>query len=73
MCPQWGTILGCMCCRPQEELDSMLLEEFLGNREKIRANTHAPRDSTIVLTTHQTLYPPGRIIHIVRRHPTDEE
>ncbi|XP_037087617.1 diacylglycerol lipase-alpha-like, partial [Pollicipes pollicipes] len=28
-----------------------------------------PSDSTIALTVHQPLYPPGRVMHVVRHHP----
>lgn len=31
--------------------------------------TKQPSDTNISLSTHQPLYPPGRIIHIVRQHP----
>lgn len=37
-----------------------------------KASTH-PNDSSIALTLHNPLYPPGRIIHIVRHHPSPEE
>lgn len=37
-----------------------------------KASTH-PNDSSIALTLHNPLYPPGRIIHIVRHHPSAEE
>lgn len=32
-----------------------------------------PSDSSIALTLHRPLYPPGRIIHIVRHHPSSSE
>ena len=31
--------------------------------------TGHPSDINITLPTHQPLYPPGQIIHIVRQHP----
>lgn len=31
--------------------------------------TKLPSETNISLSTHQPLYPPGRIIHIVRQHP----
>lgn len=31
--------------------------------------TKHPSDTNVSLSTHQPLYPPGRIIHIVRQHP----
>ncbi|KAG8226388.1 hypothetical protein J437_LFUL011925 [Ladona fulva] len=39
-----------------------------------RCNSQAhPTDSSIALTVHQPLYPPGQIIHIVRHHPKKGE
>lgn len=31
--------------------------------------TKHPSDTNVSLSTHQPLYPPGRIVHIVRQHP----
>ena len=32
-----------------------------------------PVDSSIALSVHRPLYPPGKIIHIVRTHPKEDE
>lgn len=42
-------------------------------RGTARSTSTHPADSTIALTLHQPLYPPGRIIHIVRHHPKADE
>lgn len=42
-------------------------------RGTARSTSAHPTDSSIALTLHQPLYPPGRIIHIVRHHPKAEE
>lgn len=48
---------------------SLLLQE----RGTARSTSAHPTDSSIALTLHQPLYPPGRIIHIVRHHPKPDE
>lgn len=42
-------------------------------RDSARSASTHPTDSSIALTIHQPLYPPGRIIHIVRHHPRADE
>jgi len=42
-------------------------------RGTARSTSAHPTDSSIALTLHQPLYPPGRIIHIVRHHPKPDE
>ncbi|TMW40760.1 hypothetical protein DOY81_014160 [Sarcophaga bullata] len=42
-------------------------------RDSARSASTHPADSTIALTIHQPLYPPGRIIHIIRHHPKADE
>ena len=39
-----------------------------GNEATVGLNIH-PWDSTVNLSVHQPLYPPGRVIHIVRQYP----
>lgn len=67
--PKWKIILGgVLCCCPDEV-------DFDGSEGPTLANrdvTSHPSDATIALTAHQPLYPPGRIIHIVRNHPKDQ-
>jgi len=39
----------------------------------LREVTINPNESAISLTVHPPLYPPGRIMHIVRHHPKKDE
>ncbi|XP_046382989.1 diacylglycerol lipase-alpha-like isoform X2 [Ischnura elegans] len=57
------------------ELKGDSVEEDLEvGMSRSRCNSQAhPTDSSIALTVHQPLYPPGRIIHIVRHHPSKGE
>ncbi|XP_075727994.1 inactivation no afterpotential E isoform X2 [Rhipicephalus microplus] len=68
--PKWKIILGgVLCCCP-DEVDFDGVEcPTLADRDV----TSHPSDATIALTAHQPLYPPGRIIHIVRNHPKDQK
>ncbi|XP_055930624.1 diacylglycerol lipase-alpha-like isoform X2 [Argiope bruennichi] len=70
--PKWKIIMGgVFCCCPEDlKFDSM---EGFGDKSNFRDVTTHPSDSSIALTVHQPLYPPGRIIHIVRNHPKKEE
>lgn len=49
------------------------LSVCLQERGTARSTSAHPTDSSIALTLHQPLYPPGRIIHIVRHHPKPDE
>lgn len=42
-------------------------------RTTARQSTVHPNDNSIALTLHHPLYPPGRIIHVVRHHPSEDE
>ncbi|KAG1699836.1 Sn1-specific diacylglycerol lipase alpha [Nymphon striatum] len=68
--PKWKVIASSvMCCCPDTSTDPIWNNmNILHNRD---ASTH-PSDSSIALTVHQPLYPPGRIIHIVRNHPVQK-
>ncbi|KAF8791182.1 Sn1-specific diacylglycerol lipase alpha like protein [Argiope bruennichi] len=70
--PKWKIIMGgVFCCCPEDlKFDSM---EGFGDKSNFRDVTTHPSDSSIALTVHQPLYPPGRIIHIVRNHPKKED
>ncbi|XP_053204588.1 diacylglycerol lipase-alpha-like isoform X2 [Panonychus citri] len=46
------------------------ITSITGGEKELSAH---PDDSSIALTVHQPLYPPGKIIHIVRNHPAKEE
>jgi len=61
---KWTTIARTMaCCSSQAE------EEGLGSDSATAAINVHPMDCSVNLSVHQPLYPPGRIIHIVRHHP----
>lgn len=66
--PKWKIILGGVFCCCPDEVDFDGME---GLTLAARDVTSHPSDATIALTAHQPLYPPGRIIHIVRNHPKD--
>ncbi|KAJ8958539.1 hypothetical protein NQ318_002334 [Aromia moschata] len=76
--PKWKTIscsvLCCGCSQPTSAVELSTGErdvtEYMRSKENARHMGIHPSDSTIALTSHQPLYPPGRIIHIVRHHPT---
>ena len=63
-----------MCCRQEDNIDNedstVMIEthKLMKQEKESRSFTH-PTDSQIALTTHTPLYPPGKIIHIVRNHP----
>ncbi|XP_063923643.1 diacylglycerol lipase-alpha-like isoform X2 [Zophobas morio] len=78
--PKWKTItcsiICCGCSQPTSAVELSTGESDVG--EYMRSRRHArdglhPSDSSIALTSHQPLYPPGRIIHVVRHHPTRGE
>ncbi|XP_050302492.1 diacylglycerol lipase-alpha isoform X2 [Anthonomus grandis grandis] len=75
--PKWKTItcsiICCGCSEPTSavEMSSQKTEvsEYMRTKKDARCTGLHPSDSTIALTSHQPLYPPGRIIHVVRDHP----
>lgn len=79
---QWKTIsCSVICCgctglpTSAQELkadDSMQLE-YKKDKNKAREFVYHSQTSNVALTSHQPLYPPGRIIHVVRHHTTREE
>ncbi|UYV66257.1 PARVA [Cordylochernes scorpioides] len=62
MINMWKVILGCCGREAGFDLTDLVVER------RGDVTTH-PSDASIALTVHQPLYPPGRIIHIVRSHP----
>ena len=56
-----------ICCG-SSETNKMNLEEIRSELEKRDINAH-PSDSDITLSAHTPLFPPGKIIHVVRNHP----
>lgn len=76
--PKWKTItcsiICCGCSQPTSAVEMSTGEtevcEYMRSKENARCLGVHPSDSTIALTSHQPLYPPGRIIHVVRHHPT---
>ncbi|GLH08390.1 Uncharacterized protein GBIM_13628 [Gryllus bimaculatus] len=78
--PKWKTIfcsVVCCGCAPLPtsvaELQASDVSDYQKEKEGARELSMHPSDSSIALTMHQPLYPPGRIIHIVRHHPTKGE
>lgn len=49
------------------------INKYNEQRTTARQSTVHPNDNSIALTLHNPLYPPGRIIHVVRHHPTEDE
>nr|XP_040240289.2 diacylglycerol lipase-alpha isoform X1 [Anopheles coluzzii] len=80
--PKWKTIacsVICCCCGPEPTSVMMMstkdsnVQRYKQDRNSARQSTVHPNDNSIALTLHHPLYPPGRIIHIVRHHPAQEE
>uniref|UniRef100_A0A182VT40 Diacylglycerol lipase-alpha n=1 Tax=Anopheles minimus TaxID=112268 RepID=A0A182VT40_9DIPT len=80
--PKWKTIACsaiCCCCGPEPTSVMMMstkdsnVQRYKQERNSARQSTVHPNDNSIALTLHHPLYPPGRIIHIVRHHPMQEE
>ncbi|XP_058063472.1 diacylglycerol lipase-alpha [Anopheles bellator] len=80
--PKWKTIacsVICCCCGPEPTSVMMMstkdsnVQRYKQDRNSARQSTVHPSDNSIALTIHHPLYPPGRIIHIVRHHPMQEE
>lgn len=80
--PKWKTITcSVLCCGCAPEPTSAVemstgdttVTEYMKAKDKARCRGVHPVDSSIALTSHQPLYPPGRIIHVVRHHPTRGE
>ncbi|CAH0548856.1 unnamed protein product [Brassicogethes aeneus] len=76
--PKWKTIacsiVCCGCSQPTSAVEMSTGErevcEYMRSKEHARCVGIHPSDSSIALTSHQPLYPPGRIVHVVRQHPT---
>lgn len=80
--PKWKTIacsVICCCCGPEPTSVTMMSTKeenvirYEQDRNSARQSTVHPNDNSIALTLHHPLYPPGRIIHIVRHHPNQDE
>ncbi|XP_035779280.1 diacylglycerol lipase-alpha-like isoform X2 [Anopheles albimanus] len=80
--PKWKTIacsVICCCCGPEPTSVMMMstkdsnVQRYKQDRNSARQSTVHPNDNSIALTLHHPLYPPGRIIHIVRHHPVQED
>ena len=75
--PKWKTIATSFCCCSDAISNSELDDtDTLGDDGSLSGekelSTH-PESSSIALTVHQPLYPPGKIIHIVRNHLHDRK
>ncbi|KAG5681216.1 hypothetical protein PVAND_010670 [Polypedilum vanderplanki] len=80
--PKWKTIacnMICCCCGPEPSSVMQMSEQdsnvnaYNEQKEKSRHSSVHPSDKSIALTLHHPLYPPGRIVHIVRHHTTQDE
>ncbi|XP_023315106.1 sn1-specific diacylglycerol lipase alpha isoform X2 [Trichogramma pretiosum] len=79
--PKWKTITcSVMCCgcgtipTSAANLEAGgCISEYQRDKDLARSEAVVPTDSTIALTLHRPLYPPGRIIHVVRHHPNKGE
>ncbi|XP_044017394.1 diacylglycerol lipase-alpha isoform X5 [Aphidius gifuensis] len=79
--PKWKTIAcSIMCCGCVSTPTSAInleaggcITEYQRDKDQARALAIVPSDSNIALTLHTPLYPPGKIIHIVRHHPNKGE
>ncbi|XP_055709573.1 diacylglycerol lipase-alpha isoform X1 [Phlebotomus papatasi] len=80
--PKWKTIacsVFCCGCGPEPTSVSQMssrddnINAYEEQRTSARNTSAHPNDSSIALTLHRPMYPPGRIIHIVRHHPTPDE
>ncbi|XP_044764014.1 diacylglycerol lipase-alpha isoform X2 [Coccinella septempunctata] len=79
--PKWKTItcsiICCGCIQPTSVVEmserDTIVSEYSKSKKRARKESLHPSDSSIALTSHHPLYPPGRIIHVVRHHPTKGE
>ncbi|XP_011501832.1 PREDICTED: sn1-specific diacylglycerol lipase alpha [Ceratosolen solmsi marchali] len=79
--PKWKTIAcSVMCCGCGSTPTSAAnleaggcISEYQRDKDLARSEAVVPSDSSIALTLHRPLYPPGRIIHVVRHHPNKGE
>ncbi|XP_046422855.1 diacylglycerol lipase-alpha isoform X2 [Neodiprion lecontei] len=79
--PKWKTIAcSVMCCGCGSTPTSAAnleaggcISEYQRDKDQARSQTVVPSDSRIALTLHRPLYPPGRIIHVVRHHTNKNE
>ncbi|XP_011164880.1 diacylglycerol lipase-alpha isoform X4 [Solenopsis invicta] len=79
--PKWKTIAcSVMCCGCGSTPTSAAnleaggcISEYQRDKDRARAQTIVPSDSSIALPLHRPLFPPGRIIHVVRHHPNKGE
>ncbi|RWS28188.1 sn1-specific diacylglycerol lipase alpha-like isoform X6, partial [Leptotrombidium deliense] len=70
--PKWKIISSSVfcCCPPKETediVDTQSVTEVVTNSSKDLSSN--PNDTSIAMTVHQPLYPPGKVIHIIRNHP----
>ena len=78
---QWKTITcSVMCCGCGSIPTSAAnleaggcISEYQREKDLARSEAVIPTDTSIALTLHRPLYPPGRIIHVVRHHPNKGE
>lgn len=80
--PKWKTIsCSVFCCgcaglptsAAELKADDSMQLEYKKDKTKAREYVFHSQTSNVALTSHQPLFPPGRIIHVVRHHTTREE
>ena len=64
---QWKIIIKALCCG-SESASQIIYDEVKADVE--RDATAHPSDQEIGLTAHKLMYPPGKIILVVRNHPS---
>lgn len=69
------SVVCCGCSRGLQPDQDTALSEYLRDKHEARrgAPVQHPTEHGIALSLHQPLYPPGRIIHIVRHHRINRE
>ena len=70
--PKWKIIGGgaFCCCSHKEKTLAISSSDITDSTKELSSH---PIDDSIALTVHSPLYPPGRIIHLVRNHPKKSE
>ncbi|KAF7988219.1 hypothetical protein HCN44_007713 [Aphidius gifuensis] len=76
--PKWKTICSVMCCGCNSKPTAITKLENGGciveyHKNKNQARLLVPIDTVIIKPRHLPLYPPGKIIHVVRKYPNDQD
>ena len=69
--PKWKIIgQSALCCCPCKHTSIEIDPQISCSQKELSSH---PIDDSIALTVHPPLYPPGRIVHLVRNHPNKSE